>query len=124
MRALHGALAALLLGCSRTDTVPRSERGADDAPALPDSLVATAAGGTEVWLTLARVVQATDGSECIDRAMEIRRGATRVRVPLLYTGSPVELIGDTALRARLSVDCKPGDAYVVDLESGRPVRER
>ncbi len=86
--------------------------------------MATAPGGAEVWLTLARVVQAGDGSECIDRAMEIRQGASRIPVPLLYTGSPVELIGDTALRARLSVDCKPGDIYVVNLQTGRPVRER
>ncbi|MBA3522218.1 MAG: hypothetical protein H0T90_06945 [Gemmatimonadales bacterium] len=124
MKALHGALAALLLGCNRTDAVPRAEREPDDAPARPDSLVATAPGGAEVWLTLARVVQAGDGSECVDRAMEIREGATRIPVPLLYTGSPVELLGDTALRARLSVDCKPGDTYVVNLQTGRPVRER
>lgn len=124
MRILHWPLAALLLGCERTDAVPRADGEAADAPAPPDSLVATAPGGVEVWLTLARVVRAADGSECTDRAMEIRRGPTRVPVPLLYTGSPVELIGDTALRARLSVNCKPGDTYVVDLESGRPVRER
>jgi hypothetical protein len=34
------------------------------------------------------------------------------------------LINDTTMRARLSNACLPGDAYLVDLRSGRPVRER
>jgi hypothetical protein len=60
----------------------------------------------------------------VDRAIEIRRGDTRVKVPLLYTGTPPELVNDSTLRARLSNQCRPGDAYLVDLRSGRPVRER
>ena len=92
-------------------------------PAPADSLVATAAGGTEVWFTLARSDTA-DGRRCINRAIEIRHGGTRVPVPLLYTGETPEILNDTTLRARLSNGCRPGDAYVVDLRSGRPVRER
>jgi hypothetical protein len=45
-------------------------------------------------------------------------------VPLLYTGTSPEILNDTTLRARLSNGCRPGDAYLVDLRTGRPVRER
>ena len=65
-----------------------------------------------------------DGRSCVDRAIEIRRGGTRVPVPLLYTGEAPEILNDTTLRARLSNGCRPGDAYLVDLRTGRPVRER
>ena len=34
------------------------------------------------------------------------------------------MVNDTTLRARLSDRCGPGDAYLVDLRTGRPVRER
>jgi hypothetical protein len=78
----------------------------------------------EIWFTLAREGVAADGSRCIDRTIEIRRGSSRVQVPLLYTGAPPELVNDSTIRARLSNQCVPGDAYLVDLRSGRPVRER
>ncbi|CAN5714070.1 hypothetical protein BH24GEM1_BH24GEM1_30860 [soil metagenome] len=103
----------------------RQETAAVARAAVPaDSLVIAAPGGTEVWLTLSREGTAPDGTRCIDRAIEIRRGATRVQVPLLYTGSTPELVNDSTVRARLSNRCSPGDAYLVDLRSGRPVRER
>ena len=89
-----------------------------------DSLVATAPGGVEVWFTLERTGKAADGTPCTDRALEIRRDGRRVPVPLLYTGSAPEIVDDTTLRARLSDRCRPGDAYLVDLRTGRPVRER
>ena len=104
-------------GGQETAAVPRAV-----APA--ESLVTTAPGGIEVWFTLAREGKAEDGTRCIDRAIEIRRGETRVPVPLLYTGSAPELVNDSTIRARLSNRCVPGDAYLVDLRSGRPVRER
>jgi hypothetical protein len=78
----------------------------------------------EIWFTLAREGKAADGTPCTDRAVEIRRGGTRVQVPLLYTGTTPEILDDTTMRARLSERCAPGDAYLVDLRSGRPVRER
>jgi hypothetical protein len=56
--------------------------------------------------------------------MEIRRGGTRVQVPLLYTATAPELVNDSTIRARLSNRCVPGDAYLVDLRTGHPVRER
>jgi hypothetical protein len=118
---------SVLLACGGRD-VPREASGGDSvasaAPAPPDSLVATAPGGVQVWFTLARVGQGEDGSRCIDRTLEIRRGGARVPVPLLYTSSAPELVNDSTIRARLSFRCKPGDAYLVDLRSGRPTRER
>ena len=56
--------------------------------------------------------------------MEIRRGGTRIPIPLLYTGSAPEIVNDSTLRARLSDKCVPGDAYLVNLRTGQPVRER
>lgn len=124
--AFLGMLAAPAGGCG-----PREETGAAAAdsaaaePAAPaDSLAATAPGGVEIWFTLAREGKAADGSTCIDRTLEIRREGTRVPVPLLYTGSAPEIVNDTTMRARLSDRCIPGDAYLVNLRTGRPVRER
>ena len=51
-------------------------------------------------------------------------GDRRVPVPLLYTGTAPEIVNDTTMRARLSDGCAPGDAYLVNLRTGRPVRER
>jgi hypothetical protein len=103
------------------------DQGAADAaqpPTAADSLVATAPGGVEIWFTLSREGKAADGTRCIDRAIEIRRGGTRIQVPLLYTGTAPELVNDSTIRARLSNQCVPGDVYLVDLRSGRPVPER
>ncbi len=77
-----------------------------------------------MWFTLARNATAPDGASCVDRALEIRRGGNRIPVPLLYTGTAPRLVNDSTMRARLSDRCRPGDAYLVDLRTGRPVRER
>ena len=115
--------AAMVLGCGGGDrTPPKAQASADSVPA--DSLVLTAPGGVQVWFTLARRATSPDGVPCVDRTIEIRRGDTRVKVPLLYTGTPPELVNDSTLRARLSNQCQPGDAYLVDLRTGRPIRER
>lgn len=110
------------MGCGGGTDRPAPAAARDSAPA--DSLVLTAPGGVEVWYTLARAANAVDGDTCIDRTLEIRRGDARIPVPLLYTGTPPELINDSTMRARLSDACRPGDAYLVNLRTGRPVRER
>jgi hypothetical protein len=122
MNAAAALLAACVLGCGG-DSAPPKPAAATDAPPA-DSLVASAPGGVQVWFTLARRATSPEGTRCVDRAIEIRRGDTRVQVPLLYTGTPPELVNDSTLRARLSNQCRPGDAYLVDLRTGRPVRER
>lgn len=114
------------LGCSGRDAETPGQETAVVArsAARADSLVATAPSGAEIWFTLSREGTAADGTRCIDRAIEIRRGESRVQVPLLYTGNAPEMVNDSTIRARLSDRCIPGDAYLVDLRSGRPVRER
>lgn len=120
-----GALAQTIACNTRTaETVEQGALETSRARAPADSLVATAPGGVEVWFTLAREGKAADGRSCTDRAIEIRRGGTRIPVPLLYTGAAPELVDDSTIRARLSNQCVPGDVYLVDLGSGRPVRER
>jgi hypothetical protein len=114
------------IACNTRDAETPEQGGAEvvRAPAPADSLVATAPGGVEVWFTLSREGKAADGTACTDRTMEIRRGGTRIQVPLLYTGTAPELVNDSTIRARLSNRCVPGDAYLVDLRTGRPVPER
>jgi hypothetical protein len=121
---LCGVLVHAVACTAKDEAVEQGTAEEARAPAPADSLVATAPGGVEVWFTLAREGVAADGTRCIDRAIEIRRGGSRVQVPLLYTGTAPELVNDSTMRARLSNQCVPGDAYLVDLRSGRPVRER
>jgi hypothetical protein len=113
----------LALGCEPQRNDPANGEPAKEA-ALADSLVATAPGGVEIWFTLAREATAADGTRCTDRTMEIRRDGKRIPVPLLYTGTAPEIVNDSTMRARLSDRCVPGDAYLVDLRTGLPVRER
>jgi hypothetical protein len=126
---LHAAaIAAMALACRGSAPEPGASAGAMESAAAPtdrpaDSLVGTAPGGAEIWLTLGRPDSGESG-RCMDRAIEIRRGDKRIPVPLLYTGTPPEIINDTTFRARLSSHCRPGDSYLVDLRTGRPVRER
>jgi hypothetical protein len=118
-------LAAGAAACGGREESPPAESAAEAPPAAPaDSLVATAPGGVEIWFTLAREGKRPDGTTCIDRTLEIRHGDSRIPVPLLYTGTAPEIVNDTTMRARLSDHCAPGDAYLVSLRTGRPVRER
>jgi hypothetical protein len=124
--AMACGMLAPTIACDTRGADTPEQGGAEVAqPAVPaDSLVATAPGGVEVWFTLSREGKAADGTTCTDRTMEIRRGGTRVQVPLLYTATGPELVNDSTIRARLSNRCVPGDAYLVDLRTGHPVRER
>jgi hypothetical protein len=124
--AVVGMIAVLIGGCEgRQETRAPAAGSVSAEPAAPaESLVATAPGGVEIWFTLAREGKGADGTTCTDRTLEIRREGKRVPVPLLYTGSAPQIVNDTTMRARLSDRCAPGDAYLVNLRTGRPVRER
>jgi hypothetical protein len=115
-----GALAA----CDKPAVGDRKPPVSITETRLADSLVLTAGGGAEVWLSLARAAKGADGTGCVERGLEIRRGGKRVKVPLLYTGSPPVLLNDTTIRAVLWNHCAPGEPYLVDLRSGRPIPER
>jgi hypothetical protein len=118
-------LAVLLAGCDtpRDPGVADTTQAAEAAPDPADSL-ALAVGEAEVWYTLARPGRGADGTMCVDRALEIRRGGTRIPVPLLYTGTAPEAVNDSTIRARLSDRCEPGASYFVSLKTGRPTPER
>ena len=117
-----GLATVVLSGC-RPDAPP--SRVADSgAASQPADSVAVSRGPIEVWFTLARAAQASDGKPCLERGLEIRRGERRAQVPLLYTGESPILLSDTTMRAVLWNGCQPVDTYLVDLRSGRPVRER
>jgi hypothetical protein len=114
-------LVALVAAC-RAEERPRPPDSAG-TPSVRDSLVATSDDGLEVWFTLTRVGLGPDGTSCIERGLEIRRGETRIQVPLLYTGAAPVLLDQSRMRAELWNHCRPVDTYLVDLRSGRPVRE-
>ena len=120
-------LVALALGCGDRAASERSAGAhVEEAspPAAPaESLVVSTGGGAEIWYTLARADSGANG-RCVARAIEIRHDGRRVPVPLLYTSTTPEIVNDTTIRARLSDHCAPGDSYLVDLRTGRPVRER
>jgi hypothetical protein len=119
----YGILAVVLSGACQPSAPHRvPEQGQQVRP--PDSLVISSPRGVEVWFTLARSAKGLDGRQCQERGVEIRRAGTRIAVPLLYTGEPPELLNDSTIRARLWTNCRPGDAYLVDLRTGQPVRER
>ena len=124
MKGPAAALALVLYGCGSGSEAPPSGSPPAQAAAPADSLALAAPGGVEVWYTLARPAEAADGSACVDRALEIRRDGRRIRIPLLYTGLPPELVNDSTIRARLSNQCLPADRYLVNLRTGRPTPER
>ena len=113
-------LVALVAACGAEER-PHSQDTATSS--VPDSLVATGKDGLQVWFTLTRVGLAPDGTSCVERGLEIRRGDTRIQVPLLYTGAAPVLLDQSTMRAELWNHCRPVGTYLVDLRSGRPVRE-
>jgi hypothetical protein len=110
-------------GCRREDRRP-SVGDAANKSVPAESLAASFGNGVEVWFTLAREAQGNDGRQCQERGLEIRRGGSRVPVPLLYTGETPISLNDSTMRAVLWNQCQPVATYLVDLRTGRPVRER
>lgn len=119
---IFGAAALLVSGCRPERRSPPPNSRAATEPA--DSLALSGPGGVEIWFTLARAAHGIDGRDCQERGLEIRRAENRVPVPLLYTGEPPTLLNDTTIRAVLWTHCQPLDSYLIDLRTGRPVRER
>ena len=122
-RAWYIGLATLLACGGPTGQKPAA---ADSVTTVPptDSLLLTSPAGVEIWFTLARAATDAAGRQCVERGLEIREGGKRLQVPLLYTGAPPVLLNDSTMRAMLWIHCQPGDAYLVNLQSGHPVRQR
>lgn len=89
-----------------------------------ESLALRSPAGAELWFTLTRESRDSAGGACVERALELRDDGRRTPVPLLYTGETPVLKNDTTARVHLWSGCRPGDAYDVDLRSGRPTRVR
>jgi hypothetical protein len=114
----------LLGGCGGMEQdVHERPAGAGASSQPGDSLALVSGSGSEVWFTLSRTGRAPDGTTCVERGLEIRAGEKRMPVPLLYTQQAPVLLNDSSIRAVLWTNCKPGDTYLVDLRTGRPVRD-
>ncbi len=116
---LSGWLAACGTGAEKPATVVDST-----VSTAPKDSLAVTGPGVEIWFTLSRGGKSPDGSPCTDRAIELRRDGKRIPVPLLYTQEAPSIVNDTTARAILYTGCVAGDAYLVDLRSGRPTREK
>ena len=121
--AWYVGLTALLACGGSSGRKPAAAETVSHTPPA-DSLVLTNPAGVQIWFTLARATTSADGRHCVERGLEIRQAGKRVRVPLLYTGSTPVLLNDSTMRATLWTQCQPGDAYLVNLRTGHPVRER
>jgi hypothetical protein len=117
-----GCYLLMLAGCGQVEQ-DLQQKPATISSEPEDSLAIMVANGQEVWFTLARTGRAPDGTTCVERGLEIRAGAKRIAIPLLYTREAPVLLNDSTIRAVLWTNCRPGDAYRVDLRNGRPVRE-
>lgn len=116
-------LSSWLVACGTGADKPATVVDSSVSNAPKDSL-AVAGPGVEIWFTLSRSGKSPDGSPCADRAIELRRDGKRIPVPLLYTRGAPSIVNDTTARAVLYTGCVAGDAYLVDLRSGRPTREK
>jgi hypothetical protein len=119
---IESAAIVLVSACQPERPPAPATSGAVREPA--ESLAVSDGEGVEIWFTLARTGRGSDGKPCLERGLEIRQAGSRVPVPLLYTGETPTLLNDTTMRAVLWTHCKPLDPYLVDLRTGRPVRER
>jgi hypothetical protein len=122
MKRQAAALLAAALAACRPGSGERATAGDTAVSTVPADSLAVAGPGVEIWFTLPRPGRAPDGSPCTDRAIEVRRGGSRIPVPLLYTGEAPRIVNESTARAILYTDCRAGDAYLVDLRSGRPAR--
>ena len=118
-----GLAVAALCGCRQVDRAPGDEQQPTSIDPA-DSLVVSGKDGVQIWFTLARQARSAAGAPCVERGLEIRRDGNRVQVPLLYTRDIPALLNDSTMRAMLWTNCRPVEAYLVDVRSGRPVPER
>jgi hypothetical protein len=117
-----GFLGGLVPGCGSADRPSKGQSVSTSQPA--ESLILATRTGVEIWYTLSRPSAGADGKPCVERGIEVRRNGERIAVPLLYTGDAPTLLNDSTMRAILWTNCRPVAAYLVDLRTGRPVREQ
>src|SRR5262245_43446709 len=105
----HWAMLLMLAACGKGEARPEvPSRGTEDVPApapqgptpaeldtmhrtpAPGNAAATLAlqvnDSVAIWYTGSRADTSEAGKPCVERVMEIRRGARTIPIPLLYTG--------------------------------------
>ncbi|MCL4866244.1 MAG: hypothetical protein KJZ47_10145 [Gemmatimonadales bacterium] len=111
----------LAVGCSRSPEPPPPPEPPPAPPAAPaEELASRPMPGVEIWFMEGRPGRDSTGFECFERTLEIRDSAGRRRVPLLYTLDAPTRLDDSSVRAQVFLHCQPGQAYRVDLRTGRP----
>jgi hypothetical protein len=114
---------AVLLGCGTAeDPAPVRDASPARLETPADSLALRLGTGTEIWFMEGRLATDTVGTTCYERTLEIRDSAGRRKVPLLYTLEAPIALDERTVRARVYLRCVPGDAYRIDLATGRPTR--
>jgi hypothetical protein len=62
------------------------------------------------------------GGRCHERSVEIRRGSTITKVPLLFTNRPIVALKTGFVKAELMRDCGVIAEYRIELATGRPTK--
>jgi hypothetical protein len=115
-------LSVLLIACR-----PKLDQGGEPTNVPPavvgtaDSLVLMLPDSTEVWLVKGREGIGADGSTCLERGVQLRKGERRDLVPLLYTREAPRLL-DGRLTATLSNRCADVATYTIDVTTAQPTR--
>ncbi len=121
---------ALLVVIGLTGVACRPDAKAAAPPAVDpplasvpaDTLLHQTPDGYQIWFAEGREARDSAGAECYERSVEIRRGDTVVKVPLLFTTDPPTLLDRGTLRAALMRGCRVIGIYRVDLATGRPTK--
>jgi hypothetical protein len=118
-------LISLVCACQKPAAPVPPATAAAKLPAIdsfpPDTHILDLDDGTEVWLTVGRVGQGPNGTTCIERGVQLRKGPLKMPVPLLYTSKlPVVLNGKVV--ASLSTNCISGDDYAIDPKTAQPTK--
>ena len=114
---------ALLVACSKP-APPSSTLSTPAGPPAPrDSLVLTLPDSTTVWLLAGRKGVAADSSTCDEWSIQVRKGADRHLVPLLYTRHAPRLARGKVLAIQ-SNHCVDGDVYMIEPATGYPFLQK
>lgn len=117
-------LLLVLAACgARGEPAPQTLPAADAGTVkVADSLVLSLGDGNTVWMAEGRRGTDSAGATCVERTLEVRRGASRIKVPLLYTRAAPTRIDDSTFRAELFRDCSRMSAYRISVRDGMPYR--
>lgn len=109
----------LLGACGETPKPPATASAPVRSPGTADSLVLALPDSTTVWLVRGRDAVGAGGVPCHEHSVELRKGARRVMVPLLYTRSAPRL-EHGKLYATLSNGCVDVAEYAIDPVTAYP----